>query len=359
VTGWPLVITASGRTFADAGDHAGGIDLTGASPTLLAFRASGSGAGLGAWRPGHDPCAEAWPGVPCNGGAVNGITLVSEPSLTGDIGTLSTLPQLARLDLHGTKVSGGVAQLSDLPTLTYIDVSTTDVTGEVGALSTQPQLARLAVHGTKVSGGVGALAAVSTLAYLDVSGTAVTGFPLTITDGCTFFDATHPHCGLNQRQWRALQAFKASGGAATATALASWQPGTDPCGVPKWAGVPCSGVAAPAVTQLILSDYGDGGKFEHVAGQIGTLAPLAADLRHLILGGTDATGDVAGLAPLVKLTRLILDDTEVTGQAAALAPLSRLTELQLTGTAVVGCDAFCGAGGPFQTHGGSSDNCVC
>jgi hypothetical protein len=144
-------------------------------------------------------------------------------------------------------------------------------------------------------------------------------------------------------------AFKASGGAATATALASWRSGTDPCGVPKWAGVTCSGGAAPAVTELALSGFNDP-KFYHVAGQIGTLAPLAADLTYLSLGDTDAAGDVAGLAPLVRLTHLDLYGTKVTGQAAALAPLSRLTVLFLQETAVAGCAAFCGAGGPFHSH---------
>jgi hypothetical protein len=302
--------------------------------------------------------------------------------LTGDVGTLSTLPRLARLDLHGTgvagnigqlvgasllsyldlhgtKVSGGIGALSDQHPLAYIDLSATDVTGEVGALSPLPQLAHVDLHGTKVSGGVGALAVVSALAYLDMSGTAATGFPLTITDCCTFKDAAHPFCigkpGADAacaavvQAATALLAFKASGGAATATALASWQPGTDPCGVPKWAGVTCSGGAAPAVTGLDLYG-GNSGKFAHVAGQIGTLVPLATDLTWLNLDGTDAAGDVAGLAPLVKLTFLSLEYTKVTGEAAALAPLSRLTYLSLYGTAVAGCDAFCGAGGPFHSH---------
>eukprot|EP01052_Picozoa_sp_SAG31_P042414 SAG31_NODE_6725_length_1909_cov_2.502210_1_plen_234_part_00 len=152
----------------------------------------------------------------------------------------------------------------------------------------------------------------------------------------------------------ALLAFKASGGAATATALASWRNGTDSCGggtgcghfndttgdptdAPcPWVGVTCSGGAAPAVTELRLcgSCGGSGPQFPHVAGQIGTLAPLT------------------------HLTVLDLYDTKVTGQAAALAPLKRLTYLDLDGTAVAGCGAFCGAGGPFYTNCGSP-TCGC
>jgi hypothetical protein len=134
---------------------------------------------------------------------------------------------------------------------------------------------------------------------------------------------------------QALLAFKASGGVATATALASWTNGTDPCGVPKWAGVTCSGGAAPAVTQLLLYDGGSG-KFAHVAGQIGTLAPLAADLTILDLASTDAAGDVAGLAPLVKLTTLSLQNTKVHGDVKGLAPLVKLTGLGLQNTNVTG-----------------------
>jgi hypothetical protein len=127
--------------------------------------------------------------------------------------------------------------------------------------------------------------------------------------------------------------------------------------VPKWAGVTCSGGAAPAVTELDLFD--GSGKFNNVAGQIGTLAPLAADLTRLDLHITDAAGDVAGLAPLVKLTVLDLGNTKVTGEAAALAPLSRLTYLGLYRTVVAGCAAFCGAGGPFHTQCPSCDQYSC
>jgi hypothetical protein len=104
------------------------------------------------------------------------------------------------------------------------------------------------------------------------------------------------------------------------------------------------------VTELNLRDNTGSGKFGHVAGQIGTLVHLAADLTSLNLYGTDAAGDVAGLAPLVKLTYLSLVNTKVTGEAAALAPLTGLTLLNLQGTAVAGCAAFCGAGGPFHAH---------
>jgi hypothetical protein len=257
---------------------------------LLALKPAEGSAALAAWHTDGRPCANDWPGVTC------------------DVDLLVT-----RLDLHGVRLGGDVAPLAGL-----------------GALS-----------------------------YLDLNGTAATGWPLATTDGCcTFVDAARPYC-VGQPgaaaacvpviQAGALLAFKASGGAATATALASWQPGTDPCGVPEWAGVTCSGGAAPAVTMLEL--YGNSGKFGHVAGQIGTLAPLAADLTRLVLEGPDATGDVAGLAPLVELTHLILHNTKkVTGRAAALAPLSRLTFLDLEYTAVTGCDDFCGAGGPFHSH---------
>jgi hypothetical protein len=121
---------------------------------------------------------------------------------------------------------------------------------------------------------------------------------------------------------------------------------------PKVTGEAAALAPLSRLTWLDLHGYEDGAdtKFEHVAGQIGTLAPLAADLTRLDLSNTDAAGDVAGLAPLVRLTYLSLEHTKVTGQAAGLAPLTRLTTIDLSGTAVAGCGAFCGAAGPFHSH---------
>jgi hypothetical protein len=146
-----------------------------------------------------------------------------------------------------------------------------------------------------------------------------------------------------------MPAPKASGGAANDEALATWQPGTDPCGGAcvtcsggAWAGVTCSGGAAPAVTRLDLA-------YKDVAGDVGTLSPLR-QLTYLDLANTEVAGDVRGLATLVRLTVMDLDQTKVTGQAAALTPLIRLTYLDFFETAVAGCGAFCGAGGPFHAH---------
>jgi hypothetical protein len=187
-------------------------------------------------------------------------------------------------------------------------------------------------------------------------------------------------CTVVPEQIAALLAFKASGGAATATTLASWRSGTDPCGgkgcghrdpstyeptvdAPcPWAGVTCSGGAAPAVTGLTLDD-GPSGKFRSLVGDVGTLLHLG-DLTILDLALTDVAGEAAALAPLTRLTYLNLWGTKVTGQAAALAPLTGLTGLDLGGTAVAGCDAFCAPGGPFhshcdQQHGADSCYCTC
>jgi hypothetical protein len=255
-----------------------------------------------------------------------------------------------------------------------------------------------------VAGNVGALSPVSTLACLNLTGTNVTGWPLAITDGCCIFtDAAHPYCvgkpGADAAcvtfvQTTALLAFKASGGAATALALASWRSGTDPCGG-AWEGVTCSSGAAPAVTTLNLGVNDGPSRFKTVAGNVGALAPLAqltylslgdtkvagdvqgmaplGQLSYLDLGWTEVAGDikglaplvqlmtaglqntkvagdVIGLAPLVQLVALCIDHTEVVGQAAALAPLVHLNYLRLADTAVVGCGAFCAANGSFHTH---------
>ena len=292
---------------------------------LLALEPNGNATALAAWRADGHPCVGGgWPGVTCDAHAL-----------------------VTQLDVHGVRLGGNLAPLAVLGMLVYVNLADTGVEGDVKAL-----------------------APLAELAYMNLNGTEATGFPLAITDGCcNFVDASHPYCVVRPgadaacaavvqatTQAAALLAFKTSGGAATATALASWRSGTDPCGVPKWAGVTCSGGAAPAVTELDLDD-------DHVAGQIGTLALLAVDLTYLNLDFTAATGDVKGLAPLVKLTALGLADTKVTGQAAAMAPLSRLTALLLDGTAVAGCGGFCGAGGPFHTncdpHPDPHNGCYC
>ena len=53
---------------------------------------------------------------------------------------------------------------------------------------------------------------------------------------------------------------------------------------------------------------------------------------------TKVEGDVAGLAPLVKLTVLDLRKTKVEGDVAGLAPLVKLTKLDLYNTKVEGDD---------------------
>jgi hypothetical protein len=172
--------------------------------SLLAFKASGGAANdkpLASWS-GTDPCGGAWAGVTCSG------------------------PNVTRLALHNIS------------------------------------------HCAAVAGNVNALSSISKLSYLNLKGTAATGWPLTITNGCCIFvDAAHPYCfgkafhrtNATQAacvafvQTTALMAFKASGGAANDKALASWS-GTDPCGG-AWAGVKCSGGAAPTVTRLAGFGY--------------------------------------------------------------------------------------------------------
>jgi hypothetical protein len=57
--------------------------------------------------------------------------------------------------------------------------------------------------------------------------------------------------------------------------------------------------------------------------------------RHYF-GGTEVSGEVRGLAPLVELTDLRLDNTLVVGDIGALATLAKVMILYLTGTEVSG-----------------------
>jgi hypothetical protein len=158
-------------------------------------------------------------------------------------------------------------------------------------------------------------------------------------------------------QGEALQAFKASGGAASDQPLASWTGTRDPCH--GWAGVTCSGFPWPAVTGLDLNTAFGNYWFANVTGSIAALAPLAmlertlnlrnikvfgnvsalvglVRLTHLDLGATAVTGNITALAPLVKLTELHLDYTAVMGDVKSLAQLVKLTHLDLSATAVIG-----------------------
>ena len=60
------------------------------------------------------------------------------------------------------------------------------------------------------------------------------------------------------------------------------------------------------------------------------------DLEELNLSSTGVSGDVSGVAPLVKLTVLHLSNTSVGGDVSGVAPLVNLTDLQLNITSVGG-----------------------
>ena len=109
------------------------------------------------------------------------------------------------------------------------------------------------------------------------------------------------------QQRAALLAFKASGGAANVAPLETWTAnGTAPCGAggAPWAGVSCSG--GPNVTALDLGTTRGHYEFEHVAGDIGALAPLVQLTRLVLNGCFGVGGQVGDLAPLVRLTTLDL-----------------------------------------------------
>ena len=109
-----------------------------------------------------------------------------------------------------------------------------------------------------------------------------------------------------QQQRAALLAFKDSGGAANVSPLESWTAnGTGPCaaGGATWAGVGCSG---PNVTALDLGTTRGHYEFEHVAGDIGALAPLVQLTRLVLNGCFGVGGQVGDLAPLVRLATLDL-----------------------------------------------------
>ena len=194
---------------------------------LLAFKASGNGAGLDSWREGGDPCKDGWEGIICDEDDTKVIRVDlrgnSDGSpfreLTGDIKPFGELP-LNYLGMAGTKVSGHLKDLREIRRLSSLNLAATLVEGEVKYLNVHSRLSYLALYETKVSGSLSDIGTLLDLQYLylDETGVAgdvgelaelrlegddclwlstgddVTGWPLHTSNGCFFDDASDHKC---------------------------------------------------------------------------------------------------------------------------------------------------------------------
>ena len=145
---------------------------------LLAYKASGNGAGLESWMPEGEPCTGRWKGVVCEVGAVT----------TVELGTYLAWPT-TNPDFN-VDLTGDLAELAGLFRLVTLSLGDTAVAGELSSLSGLAELSTLAISRTVVTGNLSSLSGLPALSTLFLDGTAVTGWPLVSAGGKTFADAS-------------------------------------------------------------------------------------------------------------------------------------------------------------------------
>ena len=324
---------------------------------LLLFKGGGDPADdLVSWHPTdptNEPCSgwsfadpnAGWVGIRCtaedwNNGRVRSLSF-SRKSFTGDIGLLTALDALEKLELDGCSgVTGDVHDLASIESLRRVNLAGTGVGGSVEYLG-QTQLQHLALGNTAVAGSVEYLATCTGLTRLSLEGTAVTG---------SVAELRH----LTQLTWLSLESTGVSGSVETLgsslTRLENFDlSDTSVHGRLSLAG--CSGLhtldlagcasvsgsiewlgGCPSLSTVLLSGTSVSGSVEPL-GSLGALWTL--DLSEL--GGTGISGSVESLAACTSLRKLHLSgSTGVTGSVSALARCRALTYVSLAQTSVGG-----------------------
>ena len=95
--------------------------------------------------------------------------------MTFDIAHLTSLPNLTKIELQNTGVTGDIHHLKSLPNLTQIYLSETGVTGEIAHLNLMPNLTWIDLYCTGVSGHIAHLTSLPNLTTIDICHTRVTG----------------------------------------------------------------------------------------------------------------------------------------------------------------------------------------
>jgi hypothetical protein len=90
----------------------------------------------------------------------------SGSKITGDIATLKNLNTLTNIRLINTKVTGDIANLSNLTALTNLDLTNTKVTGNIANLSSLTSLTKINLSSTQVTGNIAAFTNMSVLQEL-------------------------------------------------------------------------------------------------------------------------------------------------------------------------------------------------
>lgn len=345
---------------------------------LLLFKAGGDPAGdLTSWHATdtiNKPCSgwsfentnDGWLGIRCtapdyNSGRVSVLSL-RHKSFTGDIGTLTALDALEKLELDGCSgVTGDVHDVASISALRRVNLAGTSVGGSIDSLS-QTDLRHLALGNTAVTGSVESLATCTYLTILNLQGTAVTGSVAvlrTLTE-LTWLNLEDTGVGGSVESFgnslARLEYFDLSGtsvqgrlvlagcsvlhtldlaGCASLSGSIEWLGGCPSLSTVLLSGTSVSGSLAALGSLDSLWSLDLSG----VTGVSGSVEPLAgcSALRELHLTGcTGATGSVSTLARCTALTHLGLAHTSVSGRVEPLAALAQLTVLTLTSTNCAG-----------------------
>jgi hypothetical protein len=86
--------------------------------------------------------------------------------VSGDIANLSELKKLTNLSLSNTQVSGDIANLSELKNLTNLGLLNTQVSGDIASLAGMTKLSYVSLANTQVSGDVASLSGLKNLTIL-------------------------------------------------------------------------------------------------------------------------------------------------------------------------------------------------
>eukprot|EP01043_Picozoa_sp_COSAG02_P039649 COSAG02_NODE_3147_length_7286_cov_31.918325_3_plen_552_part_00 len=341
---------------------------------LLLFKGGGDPADeLVSWHPTdttNQPCSgwsyddptAGWVGVRCtaedwNNGRVRTLSFTRK-SFTGDIGTLTALDALEKLELDGCSgVTGNVHGLATLQALLQVNLAgtgvtgsveylaqtqlqhlalgNTAVTGSVETLATCTGLTRLGLEGTAVDGSVAALRELIQLTWLSLENTAVTGsveaLGVSLTRLVNFdLSETSVHGRLTLAGCEGLSTIDLTGCAGVSGSI-EWLAGCPSLSTILLSGTTVSGSVEPlgSLDALWTVDLSQG---PTISGSVESLVPCTS-LRKLDLSGsTGVTGSVSALGGCTALTYLGLTQTSVEGRVEPLSALTQLTVLALTGT---------------------------
>ena len=95
--------------------------------------------------------------------------------ISGDIANLSELKNLTNLGLSSTQVRGDIANLKNLTALNILGLSNTQVSGDIANLSELKNLTNLGLSSTQVRGDIASLAGMTGLNYVSLANTQVSG----------------------------------------------------------------------------------------------------------------------------------------------------------------------------------------